>query len=171
MTNANPNWTLKNWIEEGTVVGKNVVDYDAFVDRAFPWLVEIGNDVVLTGCTILAHDGSIHPRLGYSKVGVTRIGNGCFVGYGAIVLAGVTVGDGCMIGAGSVVTKDVPAGSVYVGNGLGRVVCSTKELVEKHRSAILSGKFPVFDDVENLSDEEKAEMRRLLKEAKGGYAK
>ncbi len=45
-----------------------------------------------------------------------RIGNGCWLGGGVIVLPGVTIGDGCVIGAGSVVTKDIPANSLAVGN-------------------------------------------------------
>lgn len=45
-----------------------------------------------------------------------RIGNGCWLGGGVIVLPGVTIGDGSVIGAGSVVTKDVPPNSVAVGN-------------------------------------------------------
>lgn len=40
----------------------------------------------------------------------------CWIGGGAIVLAGVTIGKGAVVGAGSVVTKDVPAGVVVVGN-------------------------------------------------------
>ena len=45
-----------------------------------------------------------------------RIGNGCWLGGGVIVLPGVTIGDGSVIGAGSVVTKDIPANSLAVGN-------------------------------------------------------
>lgn len=45
-----------------------------------------------------------------------KIGNGCWLGGGVIVLPGVTIGDGCVIGAGSVVTKDIPDNSVAVGN-------------------------------------------------------
>lgn len=44
------------------------------------------------------------------------IGNRVWLASGVIVLPGVTVGDDCVIGAGSVVTKDIPAGSVAVGN-------------------------------------------------------
>lgn len=45
-----------------------------------------------------------------------KIGNGCWLGGGVIVLPGVTIGDNSVIGAGSVVTKDIPANSVAVGN-------------------------------------------------------
>lgn len=44
------------------------------------------------------------------------IGNGCWIGAGAIICPGVTIGDGSVIGAGSVVTRDIPAGVVAVGN-------------------------------------------------------
>ena len=37
-----------------------------------------------------------------------RFESGCFVGAGAIVLAGVTVGREAFVAAGSVVTADVP---------------------------------------------------------------
>lgn len=36
------------------------------------------------------------------------IGNDVWIGYEAVILAGVTVGDGAVIGARAVVTKDVP---------------------------------------------------------------
>lgn len=45
-----------------------------------------------------------------------RIGNGCWLGGGVIVLPGVQIGDGAVIGAGSVVTKDIPANVLAVGN-------------------------------------------------------
>ena len=45
-----------------------------------------------------------------------KIGNGCWLGGGVIVLPGVTIGDGSVIGAGSVVTKDIPKNSLAVGN-------------------------------------------------------
>ena len=41
-----------------------------------------------------------------------KIGNGCWLGGGVIVLPGVTIGDGSVIGAGSVVTKDIPENSL-----------------------------------------------------------
>ncbi|TPF96965.1 maltose acetyltransferase [Bifidobacterium sp. UTCIF-39] len=45
-----------------------------------------------------------------------RIGRGCWLGGGVIVLPGVTIGDGTVIGAGSVVTRDIPSNVVAVGS-------------------------------------------------------
>lgn len=36
-----------------------------------------------------------------------RIGNDVWIGYGALIMAGVSIGDGAIVGAGAVVTKDV----------------------------------------------------------------
>lgn len=47
--------------------------------------------------------------------GVT-IGNNVWIGGSAVILPGVTIGDNAVIGAGSVVSRDVPAGTVVVGN-------------------------------------------------------
>lgn len=44
------------------------------------------------------------------------IGEDCWIGGGAIICPGVKIGNRCIIGAGSVVTKDIPDGSVAVGN-------------------------------------------------------
>lgn len=44
------------------------------------------------------------------------IGHDCWIGGGAIILAGVAIGAGSVIGAGSLVNKDIPAGVVAVGN-------------------------------------------------------
>lgn len=47
--------------------------------------------------------------------GEVIIGNGCWIGCGAILLKGTVLGDRCIVGAGAVVTKAFPAGSVLVG--------------------------------------------------------
>lgn len=44
------------------------------------------------------------------------IGDGVWIGGGAVICPGVTIGDRSVIGAGSVVTKSIPADSVAYGN-------------------------------------------------------
>lgn len=46
----------------------------------------------------------------------THIGNDVWIGYGAIILGGVTIGDGSIIAAGSVVVKDVEPCTIVGGN-------------------------------------------------------
>ena len=41
--------------------------------------------------------------------------DGCDIGYGTIILPGVTIGEGAIVGAGAVVTKDVPDYEVWAG--------------------------------------------------------
>lgn len=56
----------------------------------------LGHSVILHGC---------------------KIGNGCLIGMGAIVLDGAEIGDNCLVAAGSMVTpgKKFPAGSMIKG--------------------------------------------------------
>ncbi len=56
-----------------------------------------------------------------------QIKRGSKIGVNVTLLPGVTVGEDALVGAGAVVTKDVPAGSVVLGNP-GRVVSSSKNL-------------------------------------------
>ena len=47
--------------------------------------------------------------------GDIRIGNDVWIGYEAVVMAGVTIGDGAIVGARAVVTKDVPPYTIVGG--------------------------------------------------------
>jgi acetyltransferase-like isoleucine patch superfamily enzyme len=44
------------------------------------------------------------------------VGDDVWIGYGAIILSGVTIGDGSIVASGSVVTKDVPPYVIVGGN-------------------------------------------------------
>jgi maltose O-acetyltransferase len=44
-----------------------------------------------------------------------RVGSGCFIGAGAIVLGKVAIGDHVIVAAGAVVTKDLPSGCFAAG--------------------------------------------------------
>ena len=45
-----------------------------------------------------------------------HIGKNCFIGFGAIILPGVTLGDSVIVTGNSVVGRDVPSNSVVMGN-------------------------------------------------------
>jgi acetyltransferase-like isoleucine patch superfamily enzyme len=83
--------------------------------------IEIGDDV-WTGHNVYITD----QNHGYEDVSLpiskqsqperaVKIGSGSWLGYGSVVLPGVTIGEHCVIGANSVVTRDVPSYSVAVG--------------------------------------------------------
>lgn len=56
-----------------------------------------------------------HVTDSWDNKGDITIGSDVWIGYEAVILAGVTVGDGAIIGARSVVTKDVPPYTIVGG--------------------------------------------------------
>jgi len=64
------------------------------------------------------------------------VGDDVWIGYGAVVLSGVTIGRGAIIAAGSVVTKDVEPYAIVVGNPARQraVRFAPEEIVEHERS-------------------------------------
>ncbi|WP_081746840.1 DapH/DapD/GlmU-related protein [Arthrobacter sp. H5] len=71
----------------------------------------------------------------------TTIGSDVWIGYGAIVLSGVTVGDSAIIGAGSIITKDVPPNSVVMGApaDFKRIRFTDEEFTEHWRALSVQG--------------------------------
>lgn len=77
-----------------------------------------------------------------------------WIGYGSIILSGVTIGQGAIIGAGSVVTKDVPPYAIYAGNGIKKYRFSSniiKKLLEIDFSKI-NKKF-IKENIDKLYNE------------------
>ena len=66
------------------------------------------------------------------------VGDDVWIGFGAIILSGVTIGEGSVIAAGSVVTKDVEAYTVVGGNPAQKICERFKnsEDLHLHRLAI-----------------------------------
>ena len=114
-----------------------------YLDQRFDPKLRIGDDAYIgANCEIVCMSGvsigagvtisdhvyindashSLDPRNGLfmdrdlvSK-GPVILGPGCFIGYGATILSGVTLGEHAVVGARAVVTKPVPPYSMVVGN-------------------------------------------------------
>ena len=86
-----------------------------------PGYLRMGNNVRLSDCTILGHDGSvnmINKALGTTldSVGPVNLKDNVFIGHGAIVCPGVNIGPNAIVGAGSVVVRDVKEGEIVLGS-------------------------------------------------------
>ncbi|MCW2273509.1 acetyltransferase-like isoleucine patch superfamily enzyme [Rhodoblastus acidophilus] len=96
----------------GMEIGRDcLISLRARLDPTNPRGIHIGDGVLIAfDAVIFSHDLSRHFHAD------THIGDNCFIGARAIVMAGVRIGDNCIVGAGAVVTRDAPAGSVLAGN-------------------------------------------------------
>jgi acetyltransferase-like isoleucine patch superfamily enzyme len=102
-------------IGDHTMIGK-----DFFASSSSS--INIGKNCMFSWrVTILDHDHicervdlPIHTQ-GTTKGKAVSIGDGTFIGVGAVILKGVHIGKGCVIGANSVVTKSFPDYSVIGG--------------------------------------------------------
>ncbi|WP_313614962.1 acyltransferase [Agrobacterium sp.] len=93
-------------------IGENTrVSLSVKLDRTNPSGIHIGKNTALAfGAAVITHD--FVNRKHYD----TYIGECCFIGARSIIMPGRRVGNNCIIGAGAVVLKDVPDGSVVIGN-------------------------------------------------------
>jgi acetyltransferase-like isoleucine patch superfamily enzyme len=87
-------------IEDGAFVGPHV----CFTNDLYPAAVDAEGNLLGAG-------GS-----GDWEVVPTIVEKGAAIGANATIICGVRIGAGAMVGAGSVVTKDVPPGTLVVGN-------------------------------------------------------
>jgi acetyltransferase-like isoleucine patch superfamily enzyme len=130
-------------IGEGSYINYGV----SFTDPEF---VSIGNNVWISSCTIIGHNGAVcmlnvayHESL--DDVGKIDIKDNVFIGLGSIILPGVTIGPNAIVGAGSIVTRDVPPNSI-VGGAPARVIGETDKYVQrlKERTAALPWKDLIY---------------------------
>jgi serine acetyltransferase len=87
------------------------ISLKAVLDFSHPSGVHVGAfSYVAFDAVIFTHDMTRGLRAD------TYIGERCFIGARSIIMPGIRVGDGSIVGTGSVVTRDVPPGSIVVGN-------------------------------------------------------
>lgn len=119
-----------------------------------PYLITLEDNVRITkGVRFITHDGGlwVPRRLGLvdadaDRFGRILIGENTNIGWGAIIMPGVSIGKNCIVGCGAVVTKDVPDNSVTVGVPA-RVLETIEEYADKNKSRCVNTK--------HMSSEEK----------------
>lgn len=106
---------------------------------------QIGPNVGLISANHAEHDLRAH------QPEDIRIGRYCWLGFGAVVLPGVTLGDFTIVGANSVVTKSFPDGfSVIAGNPareirkLDPAICITHRSAHEYHGFIPKAEFEAF---------------------------
>lgn len=93
------------------------INYEVMVDG--PGRLVIGSNCGISARVVFVTSthsiGGAEKRAGETRHSAIVVGDGTWIGAGAIILPGVTIGRGCVIGAGAVVTKDCEDNGVYVG--------------------------------------------------------
>jgi acetyltransferase-like isoleucine patch superfamily enzyme len=127
-------WSVFNVGENGvvTVGAETVLAGAVFMCRE---RIDVGADVVISYQVTIA-DSDFHPRDPVQRrrdaeasapsgdpaarpeieSRPVSIGDGAWIGIGAIILKGVRIGSGARVAAGAVVSRDVPAGALAEGN-------------------------------------------------------
>ena len=81
---------------------------------------DVGDHVVIMPGTILTHDDRIASFVTFAAAvrlaGGVVVGEGAYLGVGALVREQLNVGRWSLVGMGSVVTRDIPAAEVWVGS-------------------------------------------------------
>lgn len=147
-------------------LGVKVGDNCRFVDNpswgSEPWLISIGNHVLISGqVCFVTHDGAtflFREEDKYKdthKFGKIVVEDNCFIGLRSIILPNVKIGSNSIIAAGSVVNKSVPSGEVW-GGVPAKFIMKTEDYAKK----CYDNRLPY--NPEKLKTNKKEEMLRVL---------
>ncbi|NJB35398.1 acyltransferase [Croceivirga sp. JEA036] len=118
------------WAKDTLTIGRNFyIGRDSQIETD----CVIGDNVIFGNCVAIVGKYDHHfQQIGYpirlasrirddhydwkGKGQLTRIEDDVWVGYGSIIMSGVTLAKGCIIAAGAVVTRDTEPYSIYGGN-------------------------------------------------------
>ena len=102
-----------------------------------PYLISIGKHVTISNqVSFITHDGGTwvfrdQPRYkDVIKFGRIVIHDNCFVGWGAILMPGITIGPNSVVAAGAVVNKTIPPG-VVAGGVPAKAIMTVEEYAAK----------------------------------------
>ena len=109
--------------KQGVKIGKDSTIHGTSAFGSEPYLITIGNNVeIASRVTFITHDGgtsTFRRQDRYKNVikfGEIRIKDNSVIGYGAIILPGVTIGPNTLVAAGSVVTRNAAPNTLVAGN-------------------------------------------------------
>jgi acetyltransferase-like isoleucine patch superfamily enzyme len=127
-------------------------------------LVRFGNNVRLATCTVFCNEGAVNMinrayGLKLDYYGKVEFRDNVFIGFGVIILPGVTIGPNAIVSAGSVVRSDVAEGDIVAGvpaKRVGRLDMSVAMLKAKCAA------FPWIDLIQKRGSEYDAAMEPEL---------
>lgn len=103
-------------IAKNTLVGEGTVVMAGVVINAY---AVIGKHCIINSSAVIEHDNVIedyvHISVGTKLAGTVHIGQGTWVGIGAVVSNNINICRNCMIGAGGVVVADINEPGTYIG--------------------------------------------------------
>ena len=157
--NLNP---VKYAKKQGVTLGKNVSFTGKMNFGTEPYLIEIGNHVLIAGATFITHEGahwvlkgldpSQNHTFGYGRI---KVCDNVYIGHDCTILRGVTIGENTIIGACSLVNKSCEPNSVYAGIPAKRI-CSIDDFKKKFLSEM-----PEFD-LDNYIRDKKDEVLKIV---------
>src|SRR5512133_657949 len=130
-------WRLRSYLKQGLQIADDcrLVSLPNFGSE--PYLISIGRHVTIaSGVSFIAHDGGtwvFRDQPKYREViryGRIIIHDNCFIGYGSIIMPGVSIGPNAVVASGAVVTRDVPPNTV-AGGVPARVLMPLEQYAEK----------------------------------------
>lgn len=153
---------ILDWRKKGITIGENCHIYSNLPTTRDCFLLNIGNNVTISGgCTFLLHDSSIGLLTNgkYTDLlGKINIGSNCFIGHSTIMLPGVKLADGIIVGAGSVVTKSFNEPNYIIAGNPARIIGKTEDFLTKSFCKGFNLNGMSQNEIEKLTSENKEKL-------------